>query len=274
MNDINRIEIFQLDIEANFPEMVGIKNNDSLNVLVVGAWRGDEIYSFLRWNNDVKVYAFEPNPVNFNYLQTAFSNHKNVHCFQMACGNEDGEVTLFLHNTDSGTESLLPVKQNSSFKEVGKEIVKVIKLDTFAPVSNISFDLFWIDVQGFELSVFQGAEKIMKSVKGIYVEMNGTDTPYEGAPHYTEIDIFLKEHGFVLAHQEMGPNPHADGGVALYIRAELISDYFSDTNIKDRFASIERFVIARRKMSSSWKYRFASKVLPDKIKAKLKRFVR
>lgn len=271
---LDKISLFQLDIEKNFPEMIGIKNRETTNVLVVGAWRGDEIHSFLRWDNDVNVYAFEPNPANFNYLQTAFSGNKNVHCFQLACGSEDGEVTLFLHNTDSGTESLLPVKQNSSFNQIGKEIVKVVKLSTFESVANISFDLFWIDVQGFEMEVFKGAEHILKSVKGIYVELNGTDTPYDGAPHYTEIDAFLTTCGFVLAQQEMGPNPDKDGGVALYLRRELYSDYFSNDAIIDRFKVMEKEILKKRRLSNSYLYKLASRVFPDYVKARLKKFVR
>jgi hypothetical protein len=104
--------VFQSDIEMHYPDIISAFSTEthSLQVLLVGAWRGDEVHSFLRWKNLGHVYAFEPNPESYAYISTAFAGNKKVSCFNVACGDYDGMATLHKHNTTSGTESLLPSK--------------------------------------------------------------------------------------------------------------------------------------------------------------------
>jgi hypothetical protein len=152
--------------------------------------------------------------------------------------------------------------------------VPVKKLDSFSEFADKEIDLFWIDVQGFELSVFKGAERVLKNAKGIFLELNGTGTPYDGAPHYTVIEKYLQDNGFHLAHRELGQNNHEDGGVALYVRDKRILDLFSPESVAARMDVLAKQLAKRERIiKSSW-YRLGSKYIPASIKASLKKYFR
>jgi hypothetical protein len=169
---------------------------------------------------------------------------------------------------------LLPLKDESSLKVVDEEKVKLVKLDSVDCLKNMDIHLFWIDVQGFELSVFQGAEKILQRTHGIFVELNGDSVPYAGAPHYSTIDAFLVEHGFCLVHIELGDSTDGDGGVALYLREDVIGNAFNPGEVRKRIPLLKKALENRINLSKSWWYRIGSRCLPSKLKANLKRYLR
>ncbi len=59
-------------------------------------------------------------------------------------------------------------------------------------------DLLWIDVEGAEKLVLSGAEKVLKHVRLIHIEVSFRPMQI-GKPLFWEIDAYLKERGFALA---------------------------------------------------------------------------
>lgn len=266
-------ELLQHDIEINFQKMVSVSDDSALTVLVVGAWRGDEIRSFLRWPSLVHVYAFEPNPETYNYLTKSFSNETRVTCLPFAAGEKDGTAKLYSHNTTSGTDSLLQAQSDSGLETVCEREVEVRRLDGVDTLKNEKIDLFWIDVQGFELSVFKGATNILSNVRGIFVELNYSEDVYKGAVQYEELDSFLSENGFKVAHIELAPDPQKNGGVAFYVRESASLDYFSSISIKKRLDLLENSYEKRLKYTNNFMYYLGGKYLPITLKAKIKRWL-
>ena len=79
------------------------------------------------------------------------------------------------------------------FEKDNKEIIYVDTLDSF----NIhDVNILCIDVQGYELNVLKGSKKSLNNVEALVVEINRKEL-YEGCPHVSEIDNFLKDFNYV-----------------------------------------------------------------------------
>ena len=105
-------ELIQIDIEKNFERMIGRPVSSIKNIIVVGAWRGNEVASFLRYSNAM-IYCFEPNESNFNHLVDRWGSNKRVVCFKMACAAFDGESVLNEASL-TGNDSLLSISEDST----------------------------------------------------------------------------------------------------------------------------------------------------------------
>jgi len=110
-----------------------------------------------------RIYAFEPHPSNYMHLQENTRDHTNVTRIQAAVGNQNGEIKLFI-------SSELNVDHCTFDRGDGRQWIKVpiISLDEYFPVGH-HVDLIKIDVQGYELSVLQGAKRVLQENHDIQV---------------------------------------------------------------------------------------------------------
>jgi FkbM family methyltransferase len=123
-----------------------------------------------------KIFAFEPVSSTFFRLNRNVQSIEFVEPFQMACGDEDGLVEIYVSdfkaNGQSGSSRILsPLNDNPNLKEK----VPLIRLDTFFRKKGLTkVDLIKIDTEGYELKVLKGSEEIIRNNKDIkiLVEMN------------------------------------------------------------------------------------------------------
>ena len=73
-----------------------------------------------------------------------------------------------------------------------------------------NYNLINIDVQGYELEVFKGAEKSLENIDYIISEIN-RDEVYLGCAKINELEDFLKPYGFKLVEQNWAGNIWGDG---------------------------------------------------------------
>jgi len=110
-----------------------------------------------------KVICIEPSPLNFRYLKKnlEIQNTSNVESHNFACGDIDGEIN-FLISKNSNTCRTIPKEE--PIPEGEKIItVPIKKLDTFLEENPLSkIDFLRTDVEGYELQVFEGAQKTIK----------------------------------------------------------------------------------------------------------------
>lgn len=111
-----------------------------------------------------KVYAFEPNLNNFNFLKRNIDGNgcHNVILTMAAVSDSLGYLKLFCHSTNMGAHSLC--RENVVYDESGgiqsQYFVPSITLDAFLPEERVDF--IKMDIQGAEPFAITGGEKLIR----------------------------------------------------------------------------------------------------------------
>jgi len=135
-----------------------------MTVLDIGAHHG--LYTLLASKTvgpSGQVIAFEPSPRERKALRlnVRLNRCKNVLVQELALGNEEGETKLHVvDHLETGCNSLRPPALPGSTSLVS---VRVISLDQWLAVRDLrSVDFIKLDVEGGELSVLQGAKRLLE----------------------------------------------------------------------------------------------------------------
>ena len=169
-------------------------------------------YADLRDMGGCQTIGFEPGPESFAALQQRLG--PNETCFPHAVG-DDSEIELQLVVGGTLTSVFKPDlaavtylgKPNWADVE-GQLKLKTVALDNMDGMPN--FDLMKIDIQGGELAVFQGAERLMQSCMAVIVEQRFFPI-YQGEPMIGGLDVELRRQGFFIhkilsTHSVLVPN--------------------------------------------------------------------
>jgi FkbM family methyltransferase len=207
-------------------------------------------YDGLIQNGLARIIGFEPNTEECEKLRGIYPE---PHHFYPAFVGKGGPATFYETNwfpTGSllkGDEEVL--KRYTGLWNVTMPIaehaVTTVALDELMPDQTIDF--MKIDVQGAELDVFQGAEKLLGNVLAIHAEVCFVAF-YEKQPLFSDVDQYLRKMGFGLV-KFLGPractlspvildnNPNQGHQLmwsdALYMRNPFsLQNYSSDQLIK------------------------------------------
>jgi hypothetical protein len=85
----------------------------------------------------------------------------------------------------------------------------MVRLDDVNFDSN-KYNFIMIDVQGYELEVFKGAEKTLEKIDYIMSEIN-RDELYENCAKIEELEVFLGHFGFKLVEENWAGGTWGDG---------------------------------------------------------------
>jgi FkbM family methyltransferase len=136
-----------------------------MTALDIGAHHG--LYTLLaskRVGPSGRVFAFEPSPRERNALQwnVRLNRCKNVAIEELALGNEEGEGSLYVvQGHETGCNSLKPPALSGITSAVP---VQVSTLDRWLAKHRVkAVDFIKLDVEGGELSVLQGAQRLLES---------------------------------------------------------------------------------------------------------------
>lgn len=139
-----------------------------------------------------KILSFEPVSKTFKRLSVNVSPLSNIKAHQAACGQENGKISIY----DFG-DSISAGSRISSPPEIDIpytiEEVSMIKLDDFI---DGKVDVVKIDVEGYELNVLKGMQKIIASNPNIKIllEVN-KDLLIKATTSPQEIFSYLKSFG-------------------------------------------------------------------------------
>lgn len=137
-------------------------------VLEVGANIG--YYALIEARICKKIYAVEPHPENLARLQRniALNDFDNVIVQQGAFGAIDGKIPLFVSDLSNWHSCRSAPKSDTDFIEVD-----CFTIDSFAEANEVP-TFIKMDVEGYELQVLRGAEKTLKSIRHLFLELHGT----------------------------------------------------------------------------------------------------
>ena len=105
-----------------------------------------------------KVFAFEPDPKNYEVLVRNINELNNVTAYQMAVSDRTGTLKLFIPPHDRGSSSLWTPDDAREQVEVN-----VVKLDDFLGNIDCPISVIKIDAEGSETTVLRGMHNIMVS---------------------------------------------------------------------------------------------------------------
>ena len=108
-------------------------------------------YSLLAGKTAKKVYAIEPEELNFSILKknTQSNGLKNIELIKAAAGRRQGKVTIKRSKINPGAHKVA----------VGRGEIKMIKLDEMIKEK---VDVIKIDVEGMEAEVIKGAKNLIE----------------------------------------------------------------------------------------------------------------
>lgn len=190
---------------------------DIQGVIHIGAHWGREYLSYEKLRIQNMIF-FEPVASNYEKLLKVLPKKKSIKTFNLALGNEVGIKEMYIETANKGMScSLLEpgthLKQYPHITFDKRETVKINKLDNIA-FDHTVYNMINIDVQGYELEVFKGAIKTLKTIDIIYSEVNFEEL-YKDCILVDGLDKFLSKFGFVRILTNNHPQAWGD---ALYLK--------------------------------------------------------
>lgn len=121
-----------------------------------------------------EVIAIEPVYESFKKLSKNLdiNNIKNVKLFNLGISNKSGVEEIFLSNKSN--LATFVIKDNMDVKKIKKTSVNVVTVDEFLDKHNIIPNFLRMDVEGYEINIFKGMDKLLSSKNHliIFIELH------------------------------------------------------------------------------------------------------
>jgi len=200
-------------------------------ILDAGASNGRITKRLLGLFPGANAYAFEPNPLYRDVLERCASEDKHFRPVFMALSDREGSIDLHVTESPGSTSLFPPGKRTKELDPDGSSIksveqVEMITLDKWAEQNAVKeIQLMKFDIQGGELDAFRGAANMLRhSTLAVYTEIL-FNPMYEGGAIYSDIDLCLREYGFILYDifkPKYDRNRLLMWGNAIFIQAERL----------------------------------------------------
>ena len=150
--------LFKRKQDARELKLINSIVKPGFNVLDIGANIGfyTKILSNLVGNNG-NVFSFEPEGINFKYLQQNLRGNKNVTLINKAVADKTGPLKIYLSKMLNVDHRTYPVDNYESIMEIN-----ATSIDDYLALNNRTrVDFIKMDIQGFEMAAFKGMEKTL-----------------------------------------------------------------------------------------------------------------
>ena len=194
---LQRIEKY---LKKHFPSDIHI-------IFDVGCYKGAFLDICLKlYNSSTDIFAFEAEKDVFTGLNK-YNNIDNVKIFNLGIGDKNTVAKLNI-SYQKGTSTFSTINQSSNYLKfksrilkskifMKQEKVRMQTIDMFAQSNGIrKIDLLKIDTEGYEMSVLEGAEKLIENTKLVLIELSSHDmySNYDKR----EVEQFLLKKDFLL----------------------------------------------------------------------------
>jgi FkbM family methyltransferase len=157
-----------------------LPRSPSAYVIDIGANVGTVCIKLVRDGAFQRALAFEPDPVNFAYLQRNIEQNdlgSRLRAFDVALSSEQGEMVLERSGENYGDHRLRTGSHPavSRFDEERREVtrVRVERLDDVLDAEGIDpsdVGLLWMDTQGHEVHVLRGSRELLARGTSVVTE--------------------------------------------------------------------------------------------------------
>ena len=197
-------------------------------VVHVGANSGQERALYER--HGLRVLWIEPIPEIFETLRANLQHYPRQSALQCLVADQDEtEYAFHVSNNLGASSSILELKLHKDiWPDVAYERSITLRAITLASllkrerINPSDFNALVIDTQGSELLVLKGTVPILHAFRFIKIEVPDFES-YAGCCQLTDVEVFLKEHGF----QEISRHKfawRAKGGIYYDIVYEFAAD--------------------------------------------------
>lgn len=183
----------------NFRRFTGqdlpLEENDI--VVDIGAHTGTFCIPLLNKHSKIKVFAFEPENLNYNTLLSNIKlnqiSSKQINCYKQAVFGESGHLDFEI----GSTSTVGSVIKSGFYKNKGKKSIQIsaVSLVDFFKTENINTcKLLKMDCEGSEYSIlFNTSDAIISKIQNMIIEAHPTQ-------QYKPSDMlnFLKTKGFLV----------------------------------------------------------------------------
>jgi FkbM family methyltransferase len=175
--------------EPYFTEVIKKEIKKGMTIVDLGAfWGFHTLYMAKLVGPEGKVFAFEPDPYNYNLLLKSIeaNGYNNVIAVQKAVSDKVGKTKLFLDRD-------IPYRHTIYDPGNGRESIEVetTTLDEFFKNTNNKIDIIKMDIEGAEMAALRGMQKILKKNSKIKIFTEFNPKHLERAGCFPE--DFLKE---------------------------------------------------------------------------------
>jgi len=150
-----------------------------------------------------RIVSFEPQAAAFAKVALAAGHDPRWQCLNLALGAAESSAEMNIAE-NSESSSLLPMERRhvTAYPEsayVGKESIRVTTLDSLRTELLLDSDVVWLkmDVQGYEMSVLDGASQTLPQVCAIEMELSVVSL-YKGSALLCDSIAALEKRGYHL----------------------------------------------------------------------------
>ena len=217
----------------NAQEVLFLRSGRSPRVILdVGACRGETVVRYGEIWPMSEIHSFEPFPGSFAALERSTVSHPKHYAYRLAMAETPGVRDLHVHK---GNEMNSLLRIGESRKEhmggelsdpVGSIRVDIVTLDSWCESVGIeNIDILKMDVQGGELLVLGGAERMLASgrIAMIYCEVQFAPL-YEDQAELGSLISHLRRRGYLLHglyNLTVGTDCSLGFGDAIFLSAEM-----------------------------------------------------
>ena len=189
-------------------------DDNKINVIDIGAHKGETIKFFLNNFNVNKIFVFEPNEKLFSKIKKRFVDRR-IHLFNLGVGFKNERKNLNL-TIDSASSTINEINTNTEYFKrkkkflvfgkkksffLGVQDIEVVNLSEFILKKKKKIDILKIDTEGYEFNILKGIHQLdFKKIRFIYFEHH-FDLMIEKKYKFRDINELLKKNNFSLKYK-------------------------------------------------------------------------
>ena len=160
-------------------------DTETPTILDIGCYDGQDSLELAELFKKPTIYCFEPDQRSLELFNKLIKKDRRIKLISKVVSNIDGKVELYQssspkRNHPSASSSIKQPKNILTIFpdiEYNKPIItNSIKLDTWAKKNNINkIDLMWVDVNGAEKEVIEGAKNILNYTRFLFIEFSNKE---------------------------------------------------------------------------------------------------